>query len=50
MTCGLFDITEEEIAGLLGDAFAMVFGCVLDDFFAARIGDEDDLKSDERKA
>ena len=40
MICDRFDTTEEEIADLLGDAFGMVFGCVLEDFFTARFGDE----------
>ena len=35
-----FDTTKEEIADLLGDAFDMVFSCVLEDFFTARFGDE----------
>ena len=35
-----FDTTEEELADLLGDAFDMVFSCVLEDFFTARFGDE----------
>jgi len=35
-----FDTTEEEIADLLGDAFDMVFSCVLEDFLTARFGDE----------
>ena len=34
------DITEEEISDLLGDAFDMVFSCVLEDFLTARFGDE----------
>ena len=42
MICDRFDTTEEEIADLLGDAFGMVFGCVLEDFFTARFGDEGD--------
>ncbi len=42
MICDHSDTTEEEIADLLGDAFGMVFGCVLDDFFPARFGDEDE--------
>ena len=37
-----FDITEEEIKELLGDALEMLFGCVLEDFFTARFGDEGD--------
>jgi hypothetical protein len=40
MICERFDTTVEEIADLLGDAFGMVFGCVLEDFFTARFGDE----------
>ncbi len=40
MICDRFDTTEEEIADILGDAFNMVFGCVLEDFFAARFGDD----------
>lgn len=40
MICGRFDTTEEEIADLLGGAFDMVFGCVLEDFFTARFGEE----------
>ncbi len=40
MICGRFGTTEEEIADLLGDAFGMVFGCVLEDFFTTRFGDE----------
>jgi len=42
MICDRFDITMEEIADLLGDAFGMVFGCVLEDFFTARFGDKGD--------
>ena len=42
MICDRFDTTEEEIADLLGHAFAMVFGVVLEDFFTARFGDEGD--------
>ena len=41
MICDRFDTTEEEIADLLGDAFDMVFGCVLEDFFTARFGEND---------
>jgi hypothetical protein len=40
MICDRFDISVEEIADLLGDAFGMVFGCVLEDFFTAQFGDE----------
>jgi len=40
MICDRFDTTKEEIADLLGDSFGMVFGCVLEDFFTARFGDE----------
>jgi len=35
-----FDTTGEEIADLLGDAFGMVLGCVLEDFFTARFDEE----------
>ena len=42
MICDRFDTTEEKIADLLGDAFGMVFGVVLEDFFTARFGDEGD--------
>ena len=42
MICDRFGTTEEEIAKLLGDSFGMVFGCVLEDFFTARFGDEGD--------
>ncbi len=41
LICSRFDTTEEEIADLLGNAFGMLFGCVLEDFFTARFGDED---------
>ena len=41
MICDRFDISEEEIADLLGDAFDMVYGCVLEDFFTARFGEDD---------
>jgi len=40
MICDRFDISVEEIADLLGDAFGMVFGCVFEDFFTAQFGDE----------
>ena len=40
MICDRFDITEEEIGDLLGDALDMVFSCVLEDFLTARCGDE----------
>ena len=40
MICDRFDTTEEEIADLLGDTFSMVFGCVLEDFFTARFGED----------
>ena len=39
MICDRFDTTQEKIADLLGDAFGMVFGCVLEDFFTAQFGD-----------
>ena len=42
MICDRFDTTKEELADLLGDSFGMVFGCVLEDFFAARFGDKGD--------
>ncbi len=42
LVCDRFDTNEEEIADLLGDAFGMVFGCVMEDFFTARFGDEGD--------
>jgi hypothetical protein len=41
MVCDRFDISAEEIADLLGDAFDMVYGCVLEDFFTARFGEDD---------
>jgi len=41
MICDRFDISVEEIADLLGDAFDMVYGCVLEDFFTARFGEDD---------
>ena len=40
LICDRFDITGEEIADLLGDAFEMVFGSVFEDFITARFGDE----------
>lgn len=40
MVCDRFDTTMEEVAGDLGDAFGMVFGCVLEDFFTAEFGEE----------
>ncbi len=40
MICDRFDISEEEFADLLGDAFDMVYGCVLEDFFSARFGED----------
>ncbi len=40
LVCERFDTTEEELADLLGDSFGMVFGCVLEDFFVARFGEE----------
>lgn len=38
-----FEITDEEIGDLLGDAFGMVYCVVLEDFFTARFGDEGEL-------
>jgi hypothetical protein len=35
-----FGIPDEELVDLLGDAFSMVFGFILEDFFAARLGEE----------
>ena len=35
-----YDMTMEEIADLLGESFGMIFGCVLEDFFSARFGEE----------
>ena len=35
-----YDMTVEEIAYLLGESFGMIFGCVLEDFFSARFGEE----------
>ncbi|MBE0532621.1 MAG: hypothetical protein IH626_17495 [Rhodospirillales bacterium] len=38
-----FEITGEDLVDLLGDAFSMVYGVVLEDFFAARFGEEGEL-------
>lgn len=38
--CEDFDISEAELAELLGGSFDMVFGCVLEDFFTDRFGEE----------
>ena len=38
--CERYDISEEQITDLLGEAFGMVFVIVLEDFFTARFGDE----------
>ena len=35
-----FDISRQEIGDLLGEAYGMVFGFVLEDFFTTRFGDE----------
>ena len=35
-----YDMTMEEIADLLGESFGMIFGCVLENFFSARFGEE----------
>ena len=37
-----YDIGEEDIADRLGPGFVMLYGCMLDDFFTARFGDEGD--------
>ncbi len=39
-----FDISEQEIVDLLDEAFGMVCGFVLEDFFTARFGEEGDSK------
>ena len=31
-----FDVTSEDLAEILGDAFDMLYGVILEDFFAAR--------------
>ena len=38
-----FDVTSEELAEILGDRFNMVYGVILEDFFAARFGDDGEL-------
>src|SRR5258705_12378439 len=38
-----FDISEQEIVDLLDEAFGMVCGFVLEDFFTARFGEECEL-------
>ena len=38
-----FDVTTEELAEILGDGFDMVFGVILEDFFATRFGDDGEL-------
>ena len=38
-----FDISEQEIVDLLDEAFGMVCGFVLEDFFTARFGEEGEL-------
>ncbi len=36
-------VSEQEIMDLLGEAFGMVFGFVLEDFFTARFGEDGEL-------
>ena len=38
-----FDLTVEELVENLGDAFGMLYGVILDDFFTARFGDDGEL-------
>lgn len=38
-----FETTDEELVGLLGGAFGMVFGFILEDFFTARFGADGEL-------
>ena len=38
-----FDVTSEELAGVLGDPFDMLYGVILEDFFTARFGDDGEL-------
>ena len=38
-----FEMTDEEIVDLLGEAFGMVYGFILEDFFTARFGEEGEL-------
>ena len=38
-----FDLTGQELAETLGDAFDMLYGVILEDFFAARFGDDGDI-------
>ena len=37
------DVTGEEIAEAMGDAFDMLYGVILEDFFTARFGDDSEL-------
>lgn len=38
-----FGVTGEELAEALGDAFGMLYGVILEDFFTARFGDDGEL-------
>ncbi len=38
-----FDVTSEDLAEILGDAFDMLYGVILEDFFATRFGDDGEL-------
>ena len=38
-----FDVTAEELAETLGDAFGMLYGVILEDFFTARFGEDGEL-------
>ncbi len=38
-----FDVTSEELIDLLGNTFDMLYGVILEDFFAARFGDDGEL-------
>ena len=41
--CDRLDMTEEDLAGLLGESVDMLYGIVLEDFFTARFGEDGEL-------
>lgn len=41
--CDRLDMTAEDLAGLLGESVDMLYGIVIEDFFTARFGEDDEL-------
>lgn len=41
--CDHFDMTHDDLVDAFGDAFGMVLGCVIEDFFAARFGEDGEI-------